>query len=330
MTSKNICTVLLITYNHAKYVRTAIESVLCQKTQYPFVIKIFDDASTDGSSDIIREYAKKYPNKIEVYISEKNQGAQTNIWNAYKSVDTKYCCLLETDDCWCDKNKLQLQINALENNPDCSFCMHQSLIKNIHDDYRPNEDGQFLIKNKKVLDSHKISLGDILNQEVGSGYIGSATSRLIRSECLDINNIKNKEAILFDNAQFYWLLLKGNCLFINKVMTVYNQTGCGTFSGQHPIKRIRDYISAFEEFNTETKDIIALRIYKEISVFILYYIGLVETYNKNIKNKNAFKDIEHYFIPPCIRDIFKPKTYIKIYKIIQKGCNKIFCNKRGW
>ena len=69
----NICTVLLITYNHVKYIEKAIESVLMQKTKYNYIIHIFDDASTDGTSDIVRKYAKKYPE----YDFENNVGYGT-------------------------------------------------------------------------------------------------------------------------------------------------------------------------------------------------------------------------------------------------------------
>ena len=69
----DICTVLLITYNHAPYIRKAIDSVLKQKTQYNFIIYIFDDASTDGTTDIVKEYANKYPNKIIPFVAQDNK-----------------------------------------------------------------------------------------------------------------------------------------------------------------------------------------------------------------------------------------------------------------
>ena len=88
-----ICTILLISYNHAKYIAKAIESVLEQKTDYNYIIKIFDDASNDGTQEIIKEYAQKYPDKIFPFLNTQNMGAQGNIWRAYKSVDTKYCII---------------------------------------------------------------------------------------------------------------------------------------------------------------------------------------------------------------------------------------------
>ena len=60
-----ICTVLLISYNHEKYITRALDSILSQKTKYNYIIKIFDDASKDNTKDIIRAYKEKYPDKIE-------------------------------------------------------------------------------------------------------------------------------------------------------------------------------------------------------------------------------------------------------------------------
>ena len=273
--TKNICTVLLITYNHQKYIRQSIDSVLQQKTKYPFIIKIFDDASTDGSSDIIREYANKYPGKIEAHIAKKNRGAQTNIWNAYKSVDTKYCCLLETDDYWCDDTKLEQQISALEEHPECSFCAHQTLVHNVNDKYRSDEDGFKSVTNDFVLKSDVVSLSHIKHQPVGSGYIPFIGSRLIRMSLVDLDAIKHKEAFLFDNSQFYYMLLKGDMYFINKVMSVYNQTGSGVCSGTNPYNRISAYIDALMDFNKETNGVIQERIFLEIHFYISYNFWLL-------------------------------------------------------
>lgn len=273
---KPICTVLLITYNHIDYVRKAIESVLSQKTQYSYIIKIFDDASTDGSSDIIREYAKNYPEKIEAHIAKKNRGAQMNIWTAYQSVDTKYCCLLETDDYWCDDTKLEQQICALEEHPECSFCAHQTVVRNINDKYRTDEEGFKSVTNNHVLKSDIVSLSHIKNQPVGSGYIPFIGSRLIRMSDVDLDNIKYKEAFLFDNCQFYFMLLKGDMYFINKVMSVYNQTGSGVCSGQTPYNRISAYIDSLMDFNKETNSIIQERILLEIHFYISYNYWLLQ------------------------------------------------------
>ena len=258
----------------------AIESVLNQKTSYKYKIHIFDDASSDKSAEIAQKYVDKYPDKIFLFSSKENKGAQENIWNAYKSVDTEYCCLLETDDYWCDKNKLDLQIKALENNPDCSFCSHKTKTINLNDKYRRHEDGIIDICNEKVLNSEKISIHDIKAEAVGTGYITSQSSRLIRFSLVNLPEIQHKEAFLWDNCQFFYLLLKGNMYFVNRIMSVYCMTGNGVYSGKNPLIRVEKFIDAHIQFNKETNYIMGDRIIHEIVHHINYYLWLLDI-NRN-------------------------------------------------
>lgn len=272
---KPICTVLLISYNHKDYIAKAIESILEQKTQYDFKLHIFDDCSKDGTADIIKEYVKKYPKKIKAFIAKKNHGAQKNFWRAYKSVSTKYCALLECDDFWCDENKLELQIKALEEHPECSFCAHQTKIINENDLCRPKAHEQLMVKNEKILEKNIISYSDIENEQ--KGYINHLGSRVIRMSCIDLDSIKYKEAFLYDNCNFYYLLLKGNMYFINKVMCCYVQTGKGRFSSLSTYKRIDMHIRALNDFNSETNFVILDRIIKDMHLFINYYMTIEKT-----------------------------------------------------
>jgi glycosyltransferase involved in cell wall biosynthesis len=318
-----ICTVLLITYNHEPYIRTAIESVLDQKTEYKYKIHIFDDASTDNSAAIASEYVDKYPDKVFLFSSKENKGAQENIWTAYNSVDTKYCCLLETDDYWCDNNKLDLQIKALEENIDCSFCSHCTLKINENDKYRQHEDGMIDIFNRKILESVKISIDDIKGETAGSGYIPTLSSRLIRFSVLNLKDIKYKESFLWDNCQFFYLLLKGKMYFINKVMSVYRMTGNGIYSGNDPIIRMEKFIDAHLQFNKETEYLLGDKIFREIAIHIKYYLYLMETLDvftgndvdssdtatveENILSKifNLLKQLIKLFLPPVFLLFYK-------------------------
>ena len=246
-----ICTVLLISYNHAPYIEKCIESVLSQKTKYPYIIKIFDDCSTDGTQEIIREYANKYPDLIEVHISETNLGAQTNIWRAYKSVDTKYCIYTETDDYWCDDNKLEIQITALEEHPNCSFCSHNTVQINQGDKVRKNFIGRIQVTNK-VLNRRNSEVNLKQIKAYPFGYMPHINSRVIRTSAFNLDKIKHKEAFLYDNCQFYYLLTKGNMYYIPKVMSAYVLTGNGIFSGNEDVyRRIRKHMEAFFELEDE-------------------------------------------------------------------------------
>lgn len=124
--------VLLIAYNHIDSIRKAIESVLCQKVNFNYEIIIHDDASTDGTSDIIREYASRYNNIIPV-IEEENTYSKGS-FNIYavtlkKYINGRYVIILEGDDYWCDEYKMQKQADFLDTNLD--YVAHTHCVKHI-------------------------------------------------------------------------------------------------------------------------------------------------------------------------------------------------------
>lgn len=122
-----------ITYNHEKYISQALDGFLMQKTNFKYEIIIYDDASTDNTQKIIREYEKKYPDIIKPIYAQENQyskGKKTTLI-AYSHARGKYIALCEGDDYWVDEKKLQIQVDYLENNEDCAFCFHDALILNM-------------------------------------------------------------------------------------------------------------------------------------------------------------------------------------------------------
>lgn len=123
---KPLVAIRCITYNHEHYISDALDGFVMQKTNFPFVAIIHDDASTDKTAEIIRKYAEKYPNIIiPIYESEnqysKRDGSLTRIMNnACLAVEPKYIAFCEGDDYWTDPLKLQKQVDFLESNPDYS------------------------------------------------------------------------------------------------------------------------------------------------------------------------------------------------------------------
>lgn len=112
-----------LVYNHEPYLRQCLDGFVMQKTNFPFEAIVHDDASTDGSADIIREYAEKYPDIIKPIYETENQyskgdGSLTRIIDSAMHPESKYVALCEGDDYWTDPDKLQLQVDVMEKNPD--------------------------------------------------------------------------------------------------------------------------------------------------------------------------------------------------------------------
>lgn len=125
-----LVTVICLTYNHANYVRNALDGILMQRTNFPFEIVVHDDASIDGTQDIIREYEEKYPGIFNVVYQKENQYSKTK---SFVYIDRniitprirgKYVAACEGDDYWLDPDKLQMQVDYMEAHPNCSCTFH--------------------------------------------------------------------------------------------------------------------------------------------------------------------------------------------------------------
>ena len=122
--------VCIVTYNQANFIGRAIESALNQKTNFEFEILVGDDCSTDGTQDIIKQYAQQYPNRVIPVLQSKNLG-QNGLFNTnetYARARGKYIAAFDGDDYWTDFDKLQKQADFLDANPDFSTCFHNALV----------------------------------------------------------------------------------------------------------------------------------------------------------------------------------------------------------
>lgn len=116
--------VLIIAYNHEKFIAHAIDSVLMQVTDFSLEIVIGEDCSTDRTRGILLWYKSKYPEIIRLLFREKNIGPMPNFLDTLKSCRGTYIAVLEGDDYWTSPDKLQKQYELMENHPECSVCFH--------------------------------------------------------------------------------------------------------------------------------------------------------------------------------------------------------------
>ena len=140
--------VVIVSFNQVDFISDCIDSVLCQDYKNIQII-VADDCSTDGTIEIIKEYANKYPQKIIPLLSDRNRGLTQNIDSATNHCDGKYISHLGGDDLML-KDKISKQVEFMERNPDCSISYHDVLAfdSNSKEDlflfskkYKPREGG---------------------------------------------------------------------------------------------------------------------------------------------------------------------------------------------
>lgn len=129
MNDQIMVSVYCLAYNHEKYIRSALEGFVKQKTHFKYEVFVHDDASTDNTAQIIKEFACKYPEIIKPIYQHENKYSKGILISReiiYPLMSGKYIAICEGDDYWCDENKLEKQVNFLEKNLEYSACVHNT------------------------------------------------------------------------------------------------------------------------------------------------------------------------------------------------------------
>lgn len=209
-----LVSVRCITYNHEPYIAHALDGFLMQKTNFPFEVIVHDDASTDRTADIIREYEKKFPKIIKPIYEKENQYSKHN-GSLDRIVDSalkgKYVAFCEGDDYWIDENKLQMQVDFLEMNPKYGLCFTKAK--------------QFIQKDKKVskflFGSYVKDFEDLLQ----NGNRIPTLTTVVKKELLDkySEEIKpeTKRWLMNDYPMWLYMAHESKIMFIPKATGMY-------------------------------------------------------------------------------------------------------------
>lgn len=286
-----LLTVYCLAYNHEKYIEKTLQGFVLQKTKYPFKVIVHDDASTDGTADIIRQYAERYPDIIfPIFQSENQYSKGIDIFKKYiiPEIEGKYIAVCEGDDYWSDLDKIEIQLDYMENHPECSMCVHNTEM------IKENGEKRGILFNHDDADRF-YSTENII--EAGGGGLFHTSSFLCRKEV----KMYIPEAFSIDRVGDYpWAIYASVCgkvYFINRVMSVYRTGSQGSWVSKSNANREKA---------------------------ILHYIGLkkgllsMNKYTKNKYKKSFFKmiDIADYYIflnERKVNIIFGNKKYRTIF-----------------
>ncbi len=236
--------ILLLVYNVEKYVAQALDSILEQEVDFNYEILVGDDCATDGTRKIVEEYQKQYPEKIALHFSDTNRGNAYNFVSLHRRSRGRYFTVLDGDDYWIDRTKLQKQIDFLDDNPDFTVCAHNSYLLDggrngeMEKIYEYNEDG------------HKYPLvcEDFSDLVLGGYCPYMHTSSLIYrrdpEKDLDFEQWK-KPYYRGDLIRTLYYGEKGKVKYMDEVMSVYRLHGDGIFTRLSKIEREIRHIEFF-------------------------------------------------------------------------------------
>ena len=222
MTDEIKVSVVCLAYNHEGYIRDALEGFVSQKTNFKFEVLIHDDASTDGTADIIREYEVKYPDLIRPVYQVENQYSKGIDFGAeylYPMARGKYMAWCEGDDFWCDPYKLQKQYDYLESHPECNICTSRAV-------YADHDTRRCTIRPKQAM-SRMYTTEEVIM--LGGLYFATATFFMrwetfaSLPECFKVHEFADWQLLIYGS-------MGGGCYCMQDVMTVYNNKRSGSYT----------------------------------------------------------------------------------------------------
>ena len=309
-----LVSICCLAYNHAAYIRECLDGFLMQRTDFPVEIIVHDDASTDGTQDILREYQARYPDRFHLILQTENQyskGVNVAIQYIFPRVRGKYIAFCEGDDYWTDPDKLQKQVDFLEAHPDHSMCCHATK------QYMQNEHLFTINETQKKLENKNFTFDCQRWTELVGLF--QTSSVIIRVKCLDIGFLQSFKKSK-DTHLFYSILENGKGYFFKDTMSVYRITGNGVWTSLPPEKRIFEGIlTTYEIYQRRRNKFTKKWACTNFGELILFYLRIDK---HPIKVLGVFPMIIKYYGYMGIW-----YTFLFIYK---RMINYFFRTIRGW
>ena len=296
--TKTIVSICCVTYNHEKYLAQCLEGFVIQKTNFKFEILVHEDASTDKTASILKEYELKYPNLFRcVYQTENQFLIQNTLTNIlFPMAKGKYIALCEGDDHWTDPLKLQKQVDFLEENPSLVGCFHNSIC--VDENSTIIEQQYF-----KKTDKKQYSQEDCL-KVLHSSY---STAALIFKANAIQGQLELFSKIGSDFILDIFITNYGDLYYLDENMSAYRIHSGGIWQGSSDVYNLKVILERFLFLYNE-------KLYKQkyndyLWTSILKYYDRIIKLTKNNKERNKAILRKYYFL-----NYFETRTYLYLVK----------------
>lgn len=308
----------MMTFNHEKYIRQALDSILMQKVNFRYEIVVGDDCSSDETQNILKMYAQKNPDKFVLLLRQRNLGATNNYFDVIQHCRGKYIAFLEGDDFWTDENKLKTQIDFLESNKNCNAVAHRHKIVD------PNGDCKYL-SHKKIEVERYFNKKDALRYGPNLFHLSTLVYRNFFLGCTDnYTIIRESNQYGIHSLMIYLLAGRSDIYIMNRCMSAWRVVvsdeahNYTSFVAKNPllVKRntllmyfnFRNYFGTTYDFS---KRITEAFIDTSICLLCSEEKGKLKEINSHFKK---LKIKERIMLPQKIIRIFTPRKILKYIK----------------
>lgn len=324
---KPLVSIICLTFNHEAFIRDALDSFLIQKTSFFFEILVHDDASTDSTPEIVKEYQTKYPKIVKPTFQETNQFSKgygyVGINICLRKSKGKYVAYCEGDDYWIDPLKLQKQVDFLNVNEEFSLCTHDTLFRNDYDSKRDGVLYSKLLSNIFINSPKNI----YTLEDTFTGNIFHISSIMFRNTNIEFPRWVNRFSAC-DMVLFMLLAEKGSVYYMDDIMSVYRNNVYSMTS------KLKEYSSSILFLNMSLHILRLMNRHfkreyqnKIYPLLARYYMRLAFVYlsKSNRSYKKARKMIKMAFLydpKNCIIYLFN-ESYFKLKQNMTKFASKV-------
>lgn len=309
-TEPPLVSVYCMTYNQENTIAQTIESIMQQKTSFPFELIIHDDASTDHTAEIVRKYADKF-SEIRPVFQEKNQFRNCNLIKTFihPVARGKLIAICEGDDYWIDENKLQIQADYMIEHPECMLTFHA--VKQL------DSDGN--VMTVRPMKTSGLASADLIIKR--GGMFCPSVSSMFRKEVMDCWPSFRDEADVYDYPAQALAASMGTIYYIDRIMGVYRFASSGSWTEQHKDKvdytHIENETGWLKKFDEYTHNKYSCAIHYHMAH--LWFTEFRKSFDPAVRKKAW-----HYTKKLGLKDRLTFQILILLFSCLGRGGNKLW------